>query len=144
MSPRILKLFRSKISPTLAILFNNCMSAGVFPDPLKIARVIPIHKSGSKNEIANYRPISLLPVMSKIFEKLMHARLTSFLEKHKVIYEKQFGFRRRHSTIHALNTAIAQIINSLEKNKVVFGVFIDFSKAFDTVKHNILLDKLEN
>ena len=144
MSPRVLKLFRGKLSTTLAILFNNCMHSGVFPDSLKIARVIPLYKSGDRNNIINYRPISLLPVISKIFEKLIHARLISFLDKHDVIYSKQFGFRRRHSTVHALNTAITQIVNGLNKNDVVFGIFLDFSKAFDTVKHNILLDKLEN
>lgn len=144
MSPRVLKLFRGKLSPVISTLFNNCMYSGVFPDPLKIARVIPLYKSGDKNDITNYRPISLLPVLSKIFEKLIHARLTSFLDKHNVIYHKQFGFRRRHSTVHALNTAITQIINGLNNNEVVLGIFLDFSKAFDTVKHNILLDKLEN
>ncbi|NRB81915.1 MAG: hypothetical protein HRU38_25205, partial [Saccharospirillaceae bacterium] len=144
MSPRVLKLFRGKLSPTLATLFNNCMYSGVFPDPLKIARVIPLYKSGDRNDITNYRPISLLPVISKIFEKLIHSRLISFLDKHNVIYNKQFGFRRCHSTVHALNTAITQIIQGLNNNEVVFGLFLDFSKAFDTVKHNILLDKLEN
>ena len=93
MSPRVLKLFRGKLSPTLDILFNNCMYSGVFPDVLKIARVIPLFKSGDQNDITNYRPISLLPVISKIFEKLIHSRLLSFLDKHNVIYNKQFGFR---------------------------------------------------
>ena len=144
LSPIVLKIFRGKLSPTLAKIFNNCMYSGLFPDSLKIARVIPLFKSGDRNDITNYRPISLLPVISKIFEKLIHARLISFFEKHDVLYNKQFGFRRRHSTIHALNTAITQIISGLNRNDVVFGVFLDFSKAFDTVKHNILLDKLEN
>ena len=144
MSPRILKLFRGQISPVLSTLFNNCMYSGVFPDILKIARVIPLYKSGDRNDITNYRPISLLPVVSKIFEKLIHKRLISFLDKNNVIYHKQFGFRRRHSTIHALNTAVTQIANSLNQNDVVFGVFLDFSKAFDTIKHDILLDKLEH
>ena len=144
MSPRILKLFRHIISPTVAILFNNCMYAGIFPDVLKIARVIPLHKCGDRNLISNYRPISLLPVFSKIFEKLIHKRVVSFLDKHNVLYKKQFGFRRQHSTTHALNTAITQIIHSLDKNDTVFGIFLDFSKAFDTVKHSILLDKLEH
>ena len=144
MSPRILKLFRQSISPMMANLFNRCMYSGIFPDVLKIARVIPLFKSGDRNCISNYRPISLLPVFSKIFEKLIHKRMLSFLDKHNVLYKKQFGFRKRHSTIHALNTAVTQIIHSLNRNKTVFGIFLDFSKAFDTIKHDILLEKLEH
>ena len=143
-STRILQIFKYTLSPTLAILFNNCIYAGVFPDILKIARVIPLFKSGDRNDILNYRPISLLPVISKNFEKLIHKRLISFFEKHNVIYEKQFGFRKNHSTEHALNTAITQIASELNNGNQVFGIFIDFSKAFDTVKHDILLDKLEH
>ena len=120
------------------------MNANVFPDELKIARVIPLYKSGDKNDISNYRPISLLPMLSKIFEKLIHSRLTNFFEETNVLYNKQFGFRKEHSTVHALNTAITQIINSLNNNEVVVGVFLDFSKAFDTVMHNILISKLEH
>ena len=144
MSPRVLKIFKHSLSPTLAALFNNCVSAGVFPDVLKIARVIPLYKNGDKSDICNYRPISLLPIFSKIFEKLIHSRLTAFFEKHEVLYHKQFGFRKRHSTIHALNTAITQVLNSLNNKKAVIGIFLDFSKAFDTVKHSILLTKLEH
>ncbi len=144
MSPRVLKLFRHSLSPIFATLFNNCMYAGIFPDRLKIARVIPLYKSGDRSDITNYRPISLLPVFSKIFEKLIHSRVSSFLEKHNVIYNKQFGFRKRHSTIHALNTAVTQVVNSLNSKQAVLGIFLDFSKAFDTIKHDILMDKLEH
>ena len=143
-SPRILNLFTHKISPILSMLFNNCVKASVFPDELKIARVIPLYKSGDKNDITNYRPISLLPVISKIFEKLIHVRMSTFFDDNNILYDKQFGFRRGHSTVHALNTAVTQIINSLNNNDVVLGVFLDFSKAFDTVMHNILLAKLEH
>ena len=144
MSPRVLKIFKRMLSPTFAILFNNCVSAGIFPDALKIARVIPLYKSGEKSDISNYRLISLLPIVSKIFEKLIHTRINSFLEKHEIIYHKQYGFRKRHSTIHALNTAMSQVLHSLNNKKTVIGIFLDFSKAFDTVKHSILLDKLEH
>ena len=144
LSPRILNIFRHSISPVLSTLFNNCMYSSVFPDELKIARVIPLFKAGYKNDITNYRPISLLPVLSKIFEKLIHCRMTEFLDKHNVLYKKQFGFRKQHSTIHALNTAVTQIVKSLNNDDVVIGVFLDFSKAFDTVLHRILLRKLEH
>jgi hypothetical protein len=90
MSPRILKLFRSVLSPTLAVLFNNCIYGGVFPDVLKIGREIPLFKTGDKDNLSNYRPISLLTVISKIFEKLIHKRLVKFLDAHQAIYRKQF------------------------------------------------------
>ena len=118
--------------------------SGVFPDILKIARVIPLYKDGNKSDVSNYRPISLLPVFSKILENLLHMRIISFLDKHKILYNEQFDFRKQHSTEHALNTAVIQIINFLNRNEVVFGIFLDFSKAFDTIQHNILLDKLEH
>ena len=102
--------------------------------------VIAMHKAGDINIVENYRPISLLPVVSKIFEKLLHKRFSAFFDKHDVIYNNQYGFRKNHSTVHALNTAVSQIVQSLNKNEVVFGIFIDFSKAFDTIQHRILLD----
>ena len=143
-SPRVLKIFKHDLSPVLATLLNNCMLAGVFPDVLKIARVIPLYKSGDINDITNYRPISLLPIISKIFEKLIHKRFVSFFDKNDVLYHKQFGFRKQHSTINALNTAVTQVVNGLNNKKSVIGVFLDFSKAFDTVKHDILIDKLNH
>ena len=143
-SPKVLKLYSRMISPHLSVLFNNCAYAGVFPDELKIARVVPLFKNGDKSRVSNYRPISLLPTFSKIFEKLIHSRLMSFIDKHNVLYKKQFGFRKKHSTIHALNSAIAQVVNGLSNNETVFGVYLDFSKAFDTVQHDILLEKLNH
>ena len=143
-SPRILKLFIQIIAPLLTILFNNCLRSGIFPNELKVARVIPLYKSGDKSDITNYRPISLLPVLSKIFEKLIHSRMTKFFDENNDIYNKQFGFTKKHSTVHALSTAVTQIIKSLNKNDIVLGIFLDFSKVFDTVKHDILLKKLEH
>ena len=116
---------------------------GVFPDLFKIAKVIPIHKKGSKVEVSNYRPISLLSNISKIFEKLMHSRLYKFLEKFNCLYDLQFGFRTKYSTTHTLIDITETIRKALDENKFACGVFVDLQKAFDTVNHEILLNKLE-
>ena len=120
------------------------MLSGVFPDELKIAKVIPLFKSGSSNLMSNYRPIYILPRLSKIFEKLIHSRIYQFLEENEVIYNCQFGFRQSHSTIHAVQTAITSVVSSLNDSRQSMGIFVDFSKAFDTIKHEILLSKLNH
>ena len=91
--------------------------------------------------MSNYRPISILPTLSKIFEKLIHSRIYQFLEENEVIYNCQFGFRQSHSTIHAVKTAITSVVSSLNDSRQSMGIFVDFSKAFDTIKHEILLSK---
>ena len=93
--------------------------------------------------MSNYRPISLLPTLSKIFEKLMYARLIDFLTKHNIIYENQFGFQSNLSTEYAVNKVLNYIIDTLEKNEIGVCIFLDFAKAFDTVNHDILIQKLE-
>ena len=143
-SVRALKLIKHQIAPVLAVLFNDCMHSGVFPDGLKIARVLPLYKGGKTHLMSNYRPISILPLFSKIFEKLIYHRLYAFLDKYNILYKKQFGFRRNHSTTHALNIAISSIAKALNNNYKSMGIFIDFSKAFDTINHSILLKKLEH
>ena len=127
----------------ITLLFNMSISQGKFPDALKNAKVIPIHKDDSRLEMSNYRPISLLPTLSKIFEKLMYARLISFFSKHNILYENQFGFQSNMSTEYAVNQVLNYIVETLEKNEVGVCIFLDFAKAFDTVNHDILLDKLE-
>ena len=143
-SPKLLKALSSSFSNALSYLFNSCMLSGVFPDELKIAKVIPLYKSGSSNLMSNYRPISILPTLSKIFEKLIHSRIYQFLEENEVIYNCQFGFRQSHSTIHAVQTAITSVVSSLNDSRQSMGIFVDFSKAFDTIKHEILLSKLNH
>ena len=143
-SSKILKLLSSLFSRPLTYLFNSCMATGVFPDEFKIAKVIPLFKTGNRNLISNYRPISVLPTLSKIFEKLVHKRMYHFLEKNDVLQNCQFGFRQGHSTVHAVQTAIDSVIKSLNSSDKTMGIFIDFSKAFDTIKHHILLRKLEH
>ena len=116
----------------------------MFPDLLKISKVNQIHKKDSKLIISNYRPISLLSNLNKIIEKLMFKRLYSFLEQYKCIYDLQFGFRTNHSTNHALISIIQRIQEAIKNNNIAIGIFIDLQKAFDTVNHFILLEKLKH
>ena len=128
----------------ITFLFNMSISQGKFPDALKNAKVVPIHKDDSRLEMSNYRPISLLPTLSKIFEKLMYARLISFFSRHSILYENQFGFQSNMSTEYAVNQVLNYIVETLEKNEIGVCIFLDFAKAFDTVNHEILLAKLEH
>ena len=139
-----IKFFSPILSEVLASLINRSMMSGVFPDIFKIAKVCPIHKSGSKQNPGNYRPISVLPSLSKVIEKTLHKRLVNFLENSKQLCANQFGFRAKKSTIDALVNTVEKIRKCLDENKKITTVFFDLSKAFDTVDHKILLNKLEN
>ena len=109
---------------------------------MKIAKVLPFYKSDKKNLMTNYRPISVLSSFSKILERIMYNHLYSYLNDNNLFFQKQFGFREGHSTNHAHIQLINNICDSFNQNKYTLGVFIDLSKAFDTVDHNILLKKL--
>ena len=128
----------------LAETVSLSLVEGVFPKSLKIARVIPIHKGGSKTDVSNYRPISLLGALSKVYEKIMHSRIVEFLEKNDSFYDQQYGFRAGRSCEHALLDAQNTLLDSLNRNCISLLLLIDFSKAFDMVDHNILLYKLNH
>ena len=132
------------MAPALSFIINHCLSLGVFPQKLKIAKVIPIHKSGPTDKIENYRPISLLTSLSKIFEKLLLKRLVSFLDTQKILVPVQFGFRRAHSTIHPIIDLITTCFDAIEEKKFTNLMFLDIEKAFDTVCHKKLHLKLHH
>ena len=140
---KFIKIIGFKISNVLSHLINESFITGIFPNRLKVALIIPIYKSGSKLEVTNYRPISILPFFSKIIEKIMHKRLMSFLENNNTLYKHQYGFQKNKNTSHAVLDLYADLINAIDNKKIACSVFLDFAKAFDTVNHAILLKKLE-
>ena len=138
----ILKQTKEFISKPLSDLINLSFTSGKFPTIFKCPSVTPIFKKGSKLEYSNYRPISILSNVSKIFEKLVSNRLKFFLEQNKCLFESQYGFRSKHSIDHALIQITEEIRKAIDQNKFACGVFIDLQKAFDTVNIDILLKKI--
>ena len=132
------------IAPYLCILIDYAFNTGIFPDNCKIAKVIPIHKNGDKNDANNYRPISILTCVSKIFEQMIHKRISSFLTDNKVLIPHQFGFQKNTSTTHAVLDLVTATFDNIHSNEFTAIFFLDLKKAFDTVCHNILLSKLNH
>ena len=142
LSPFFLKQSAEIITPTLTKLFNRSIETGIFPDVWKIAKVTPLHKKGPRNDVNNYRPISVLCSLSKIIERHVHDTLYSYLSKYNLIYEGQSGFRPNHSCITALTRMTDRWLAALDSGQMVGATFIDLRKAFDSVNHEILLKKL--
>ena len=118
------------------------VQTGIYPSKLKGAKVIPVYKTGDRSEPGNYRPISVLSVFNRLFERLMHKRLTSFIEKKKILYNAQYGFRANCSTQHVILDIVNRIQSNMEAGLYSCNVFIDLKKAFHKVDHTILLCKL--
>ena len=135
------KCINDYIAP-LTYLVNISIKQGIFPDELKIAKVFPIFKSNDEQYITNYRPISVLNFFSKIFEKIVANRIIDFLDQNDVFYDHQYGFRKCHSTNHAIITLVEKVAKALDSGKIVVGVYLDIRKAFDAISHPILLKKL--
>ena len=142
--PSAIKLSTPYIKCFLVYLINCSLNDGIFPETLKLARVTPIFKEGDKSLLENYRPISVLNVFSKVYETVIKNRLSTFFDKHNVLYEKQFGFRRNHSTYMPLISLVDQITSNIEQNLYTMVMLLDFKKAFDSVDHLILLNKLNH
>ena len=125
----IVKSSAPNLTVPLLHIFNISLKQGVFPDKLKIARVLPVFKTGNATSVSNYRPYSILPCFSKILERIMYNRLYSFLSINNLLYEKQFGFHAGHSTDHAILQLIQEIYQAFDENKYTLGIFIDLCKA---------------
>ena len=140
--PRLLKLAAPCIAEGITFICNNSIRSSCFPDKWKEAKVSPFHKSGPLEEINNYRPITILPVLSKVLERHVSDSLTMYLNENDLLHKTQSGFRSHHSCETALNHMIDSWLNAIDDGNMIGVVLVDFKKAFDLVDHDILLTKL--
>ena len=140
----MIKHVKYSITVPLVHICNRSFVTGIFPSELKIAIVVAIHKYGAEMVFSNYRPVSVSPVFSTLLEILVYNRSISHINDNKLLYKYQFGFQKGKSTHLAIMMLVDKITEALDQGDNVVGMFLDFSKAFDTVDHNILLQKMDN
>ena len=141
-SAKLLRECADLIAESLCTIFNQSIVSGIFPDEWKLSKVVPLFKQGNRSDLSNYRPISVIPVVAKVFERIIYDQLYNHLTIHKLISRHQSGFRPLHSTITALLEATDSWAYNIDQGNVNAVVFLDLKKAFDTVDHDILLSKL--
>ena len=141
-SNALIKELKNELIKPLTYIFNNSLESGIFPQSMKHAEVVPLYKTGLTNQTTNYRPISLLITTSKLLEKVMYSRTYNFLNENQ-IYSSQYGFRKNHSCDNAISELLGSIIKGWERKESTITIFLDLSKAFDTLEHTVLYSKLE-
>ena len=139
---KTLKVLKPLISEPLANILNQCIETAIWPEALKTAEIVPIYKGGDKLKMGNYRPISLISNVAKVFEKMLHNRIYNFILKNKILNTKQYGFIKNRGTKDALNEITNRVYENLDRSMPIIVTFLDLAKAFDTVNHDILLEKL--
>ena len=139
----LLKEIIAQIAEPLSMIFNQSLQTGEFPSDMKLAEVVPLYKSKEHYLESNYRPISLLTTISKILEKVVYKRVYKFLTESSQLYDNQYGFRSNHSCEHAISQTVGNLLKNLENKKNSICVLLDLSKAFDTIEHSIMLEKLD-
>ena len=142
--PFFIEAARFVIAPYLNLFLNFVFTEGILPSNCKVARVVPVYKIGAKDDMNNYRPISILTCFSKIIQKILYAQLYKFLKKHNVIYENQYGFQSNVSAVHAMLDLVTSGYDNINESCYTALSFIDLRKAFDTVSHAPFLKKLSN
>ena len=140
----IIKQSINAISQPLTHIINLSITHGIVPDEMKIARVIPLFKAEDRDVFTNYRPVSILPSFSKFIERIVYNRFLEYFNKYNILSDKQYGFRKNHSTSLALVNLYDKISTAIDQKEIAVGIFLDLSKAFDTVNHGILFDKLKH
>ena len=141
-SVKFLKFLSPALAKPLAIIINQSLATGIFPTKLKIAKVLPLYKKEDPTLMDNYRPVSLLPSISKVFEKIVFNQLYKYFQDNKLFYPSQYGFREGHSTEMAALELTDRIRQDIDTKHISLAIFMDLSKAFDTLDHTILLSKL--
>ena len=139
---KLIKLVIYPILKPLLHIFNLILNKSIYPSNMKKSVIIPIHKNNNKNNLENYRPISIIPQFSKIIEKIIKKRIDNFIEKNNIISSNQYGFKKKSNTLHAIYALTNNITNSIDKHDKIAAVFVDIKKAFDTIDHKILFIKL--